>query len=49
MIYLTTDQLLGLHEMALAEGGLAGVRSHHALSSAVAQVDGIPKVVQIKK
>jgi death-on-curing protein len=39
VIYLTTDQLLELHEMALAEGGLAGVRSHHALSSAVAQVE----------
>jgi death on curing protein len=37
--YLTTDQLVALHELALEEGGLAGVRSLHALGSAVGQVE----------
>jgi hypothetical protein len=40
--YLTTDHLVALHERALEEGGLAGVRSLHALGSAVAQVEGHP-------
>jgi death-on-curing protein len=37
--YLTTDQLVALHERALLEGGLQGVRSWHALASAVGQVE----------
>jgi death-on-curing protein len=39
VIYLTADQIVELHERALTEGGLAGVRSHHALASAVGQVE----------
>jgi death-on-curing protein len=38
VIYLTADQILTLHEMALEEGGLAGVRSQQALLSAIGQV-----------
>jgi hypothetical protein len=37
--YLTTDQFVALHERALEHGGLAGVRSLHALGSAVGQVE----------
>jgi death-on-curing protein len=37
-VYLTLDQVVRLHDRVLAEdGGLEGIRSHHALASAVAQ------------
>jgi hypothetical protein len=39
LIYLTTDQLVALHERALEAGGLAGIRSLHALGSVVGQVE----------
>ena len=39
VIYLTADQILVLHDMALKEGGLPGVRSQHTLLSAIGQVE----------
>lgn len=38
MVYLTADQLIELHETALEEGGLSGVRSQQALMSTIGQV-----------
>ena len=39
LIYVTADQILALHDMALEEGGLPGVRSQHGLLSAIGQVE----------
>jgi death-on-curing protein len=39
ILYLSTDQLIAMHEAVLAEtGGLDGVRSYHQLASVVGQV-----------
>lgn len=39
ILYLSTDQLIAMHETVLTEtGGLAGVRSYHQLASVVGQV-----------